>query len=69
VKKWEEELKRWENMPAVKFMTRGEEVEYLPDLLIDFRKQPSLFPHTEAENDPAKLAQTKGYYIHFPEDH
>jgi len=69
VKQWEEDLKRWTSLPPVGHMTKGEQVEYFPDLVIDLRKQPSIFPHTEEYNDPAMLARVKNYRIDFPEKH
>jgi len=69
IKKWQDEVKNLERIPPVMHMTRGEQVEHLPDLVIDFRKQPSIFPHTEEVNDPNFLAKTKNYKIDYPEDH
>jgi len=69
IKQWEDDVKRWTSMPPVHHMTKGEQVDYFPDLMLDFRKQPSVFPHTEEYNDPALLARTKQYRIDFPEKH
>jgi len=69
IKKWEDDLKHWNNIPPVIHMTRGEHIEYFPDLVLDLRKQPSFYPHDEQTNDPAQLAQTKDYKINFPEEH
>jgi len=69
IKKWEEEVKHLERIPPVAHMTRGEQVEHLPELVIDFRKQPSIFPHVEEVNDPTFVAKSKNYKVEFPEDH